>query len=111
MIRRGFGKLNKCVELHSKGGATTTQDEFGQPAEAYTKYADAFASLNPFSGREFMQAQQISAQSSGKAFMRYDSRIVPADRIIYKTRTLEINAVINIEEQSEYLEIWYSEIH
>ena len=114
MIRGGLGQLSKCIELHSRTGPTTSQDDYGQPTETYSKYADAFASIRPLGGSEFLQAQQIDARITGKAMIRYDARVSPKDRIIYNdgttTRTLEINVVINVMERNELLELWYTEI-
>jgi SPP1 family predicted phage head-tail adaptor len=109
-MKRGGLDRARCVELHSRTGVTTSQDGYGQPPETYSKYATAYIQFMPMSGKEFLQAQQVSAQISGKAKMRYDSRVSAKDRIIYNGRTLEVVVPINVGERNEELEIWYNEI-
>ena len=106
-----IGKLKHCVEIHS---VSTTQDAYGERIETYAKYMSTFMSIVPLRGQEYLQSQQVTAKIAGKAEMRYDSRVSPKDRILYNdgnsTRTLEINAVINVKEENRFLELWYTEI-
>jgi SPP1 family predicted phage head-tail adaptor len=94
------GKLRKRVQLQH---LARNQDSFGEAVPSYSTYATVWASVEPLQGRELEHAQQISAEVTHRVTIRYNAAVTPEHRVLYGTRILEIEAVINPEERNEYL--------
>lgn len=101
MTLRG-GRLRHLVEIQS---ATETQTTSGEVSRAWATSKKVWASVQPLSGREFIQGQQVNADITHKCVMRYTSGVTPKMRLIHNARTLEIEHVINHDERDERLEL------
>lgn len=101
------GRLRHRIELHS---AASARDSYGQPVETFTKYADAWASIVPMTGREQVQNEQVKGDLTHKVLIRYNAAVNRTDRVIFGIRTLEIVYVINIEERGRYMELQCKEL-
>jgi len=101
------GKLNKRVQLQEPA---ETQNSTGEEIQSYSTYTTVWASIEPLQGRELEHAQQISAEVSHRVKIRYNANVAAKDRVIYGSRTLEIEAVLNPEERNEELILMCKEI-
>lgn len=91
-----IGKLRKRIEIQSN---TATADAMGQLIPTWTTLDTRFASIEPLTGRELINAQQVNAEITHKVTLRYyaaNSKM----RVKYGTRLFEIMSVINKEERN-----------
>ncbi len=82
---------------------STAKGDDGAPIITWEKVLDTWASVEPLSGREYFDAQQVNADVTHKASMRYRSGIDSTMRILLGSRLLLILAVLNTEERSREL--------
>jgi SPP1 family predicted phage head-tail adaptor len=102
-----IGKLRHRVSLQS---STATANEFGEKIPAWSTYATVWAEIMPLQGRELENAQQISEKCDFEIFIRYNSAVQSTHRVIFGSRTFEIQAVLNIEERNAKLKLICTEI-
>lgn len=95
MVRAGT--LRHRVELHS---VTETADEYGQAVPSWSVFATVSARVSPGQGREFVLAKQVNAELTHEVEIRYRSGLTTSNRVIHKTRTLEIVSIVNPEERN-----------
>jgi len=96
------GKLRHRIAIESP---TRSKNEFGEEVEGWSVLAEVRASVEPLSGRELWQAQQVAAQVSHRVQIRYRPGVEPEQRVCHRGRHLEISVVRNIEERNEWLEL------
>ncbi len=101
------GQLRHRVDLRQK---TENRDSSGQANAEYSTYATVWAKITPVSGRETEHADQISAETSHKVLIRYNSKVGKDQRVIFGTRILEIESVINPNERNEKLLLFCKEV-
>ena len=95
-----IGTLRHKVEIQA---LTVTEDAIGNQVEEWTKVADVWAAVEPLQGDEKLAAAYIQAETTHKVTIRYLAGITPANRILFGSRTLEIESVRNLEERSREL--------
>lgn len=101
------GKLRHKVTLQS---LTTGQDSAGAATESWSNFATSiWASVEPLSGREYFQAQQVASETSIRVRIRYRAGIVPTMRVVYGSRKFEILAIIDPEERHREIQLMCSE--
>jgi SPP1 family predicted phage head-tail adaptor len=101
------GSLRHYVEIHA---LTIIEDDIGNQTEEWAKVAEAWASIEPLKGDEYFAAASTQAQVSHKVTLRPPGiEITPANRIIFGSRTLEIESVINVREQNRELQLMCKE--
>lgn len=89
----------------------TTADSFGEVSESpTTTVATVWGSINPLSGRELLQAQQVQAEVTHRVRIRYRSGLDPSMQIVFGTRTFDIVSIINLEERDREIEILCKEL-
>ena len=96
------GLLRNRVTIQTRSEST---DDFGEIDFAWSNSATVWATIEPLSGKELMNAQQAGASVSHKISMRYKSGVNPKDRISYDSRTFEIESVRNFRERDISLEL------
>lgn len=95
-------KLDKRVSIQSKTLAT---DDQGGGTETWATDATVWASIEPLTGRELMQAMQLETPITHKVRMRYRSGVTTVRRLLYGSRVFNIVQVINELEQNNWLDI------
>lgn len=95
-----IGSLRHRVEIHAP---TNTVDEIGNQIETWAKVADAWASIEPISGREYWAAAQVQAETTHRVTMRADVAMHPSYEIVFGARRLAIEAVTDTEEKGVWL--------
>jgi SPP1 family predicted phage head-tail adaptor len=96
------GLLRNRVTIQTRSEST---DDFGEIDFSWSNSATVWATIEPLSGKELMNAQQAGASVSHKISMRYKSGVNPKDRISYDSRTFEIESVRNFRERDISLEL------
>jgi SPP1 family predicted phage head-tail adaptor len=85
--------------------ANEIDDGYGGKQVEWADRFNAWAYIEPLSGREYFDAMQIQTEISHRVIVRYRNDITPDMRIKYGGRILEIEAVIDIGNQHRFLEI------
>lgn len=96
------GRLRHRVAIQS---ATEAQNDLGEVEKTWATTATVWGAVEPLTGRELWQAQQVSAEITHRVRMRYRSGLTPKNRILFGSRILEINAILNPEERNIDLEL------
>lgn len=97
-----IGKLRHYVDLQS---SDDVPNEFGEIEKTWSTFASVWASIEPLSGRELLQYQQLNAELSHRIVIRYNSSITPKCRIVYDARIFDINVIKNPDERNIFLEL------
>lgn len=84
---------------------SSTLDAYGQEINSWTNIATVWAEVKPISGREKLRsnAMVVEAQLTHEVTVRYSALFTPptsadAWRILYGSRTFNIEASMNIDE-------------
>lgn len=88
------GTMRDRVRLDAPG---EIKDSFGQRSQTWTTVAEVFAAVEPLSGRELWQAQQVQSDVSDKVTVRYRE---DADRAAGRWRVVVLtqwNRVLYVE--------------
>ncbi|QQK75091.1 phage head closure protein [Salicibibacter cibarius] len=91
-----IGKLDKRIEI---GDVEEVRQENGRYEEEFVSYHKCWARVHPLSGSEKFAAQQIESELTHRVEIRYFPGIRPQQVIKYGSRTFEIEAVIDLDEQ------------
>ncbi len=95
------GALRHKIEIQA---FIITEDELGNQTEEWAKVAEAWAAVEPVSGKEYWAAAAAQAEATIKVTMRAPGvEVGPSNRIIFDGRTLEVESVINVEERNREL--------
>ena len=92
--------------------ANSTGDGMGGEISTWdtpTTVATLRASVEPLRGSERFRAQQLESPVTHKITTRYKAGIKPEHRISFKGRIFNIRTVINVDEESRFLEIMAEE--
>ena len=96
MPRSGAGKYRHRVEVQR---ATETRDAHGGLVQTWETLPARWAAVEPLSGNEAAYARETYPGVTHQITMRYYSGLVPKDRLLFKGRTIEIEAVLNPDER------------
>ncbi|TCG08375.1 head-tail adaptor protein [Paraburkholderia steynii] len=105
------GTLDRGISVQQR---TTQRDSFGQQIIAWSEIKTVYAHIEALTGSERDAAMSISADISHRITVRYDDiwsdpKTVAAYRIVYGTRTFNINAPMNIDEANRLVELLCTE--
>lgn len=101
------GKLKHSVTVQRDTG---TVNSSGQVVENWTTYITRRAEIVPLTGRELFAAQQVDGEVTHKVIMRYDSGVTSKMRLLFGSRVLNIESIININEANRDMELICKEI-
>jgi SPP1 family predicted phage head-tail adaptor len=97
-----IGKLRHRITIEQVAEA---QNPDGSILETWSTYANAQASIDPVSGREYFAAQTTQADVTHRISLRYLAGITPKMRVKYGSRIFDILSVININERNRELQL------
>lgn len=88
------GKLRNRVDLQR---VTVTTDSHGDQIKTWATLATVWASVEPLSGREFLQASQVASDVTVRIKIRgrSDITLTPKDRVQFGSRVFDIRHVID----------------
>jgi SPP1 family predicted phage head-tail adaptor len=86
-----------------------TADGQGGYSDAWSTFATLWAKIEQVSGKEAYQAMQIESPAVYKMTIRYIAGVTTKHRVLFGTRTFNINRVNNINEADEYIELYATE--
>ena len=82
-----------------------SQDNYGQEKPDWSRFAKVWAAVEPLSGREFWNAQQIQAQQVTRIRIRYLAGVTERMRILWGARKFNIQSIINLDERNIELQL------
>jgi SPP1 family predicted phage head-tail adaptor len=85
-----IGKLRQRIDIQTQ---TEAKDAYGQDVPTWTTAATRWASIEPLSGRELWQAQQIHPDVTHRITIRYYPGLNPRHRFHY---ALPVDRYFNI---------------
>lgn len=100
MVR--IGRLRHFVEIQE---TTAEKDATGSPSEGWATIAQVWASIEPLSGREFIEAAQVEATITHTIRMRYRPDVTTRHRILHDSRAFNVEVVMNPEQRNITLEL------
>jgi SPP1 family predicted phage head-tail adaptor len=86
---------------------TPTINAYGEQVPDWGLVAEVYADLSQVSGTERARAQQIHAEATWRAYIRYAPGLTihTADRLVYGDRSFEIVAVIDQHEHHRIIKL------
>lgn len=101
-----FGLYDKRIVIQT---IRTQPSDDGSPAEVATEFAKRWASINPGTGREYVQADSVMADVSNVLEMRYIAGVTPKHRVLFGARVFEIIFVENMNEANRVTRLYCKE--
>ena len=86
------GDLRERVQVQR---VTNTRDSMGGIIESWSTIATLYAMVEPMRAGEQFRRQQIQADADWKVSIRYRGDIHPADRLVWRTRTMQVVGMTN----------------
>jgi SPP1 family predicted phage head-tail adaptor len=96
------GSLRKRITIQKKSVA---RNSYGEEVITWVTHCQAWAQMEPLSGREFLEARQIQAEAMVRITLRYQAGIEPEMRVLFGTRTFNIQAVVHVEERGREIQL------
>ncbi|TGE33328.1 phage head closure protein [Desulfosporosinus sp. Sb-LF] len=97
-----IGCLNKRINILT---TTESKNTVGDTILTPTVFKTVWASIEPVSGRDYVEAKKYQAELTYKITIRYLAGVTPDMTIQFKTRIFLIQDIINPFEHNESLEI------
>jgi len=103
------GKLRHRVVIQSKGAS---RDTYGAEVVTWSTTATVWASVEPLTGREYMDAQQTQAEVSTRIRVRYRSDVtyVPEMRATWDGHTYDIVSVLEVNSAHREVQLMCREV-
>lgn len=102
------GKLNRKVTIQTP---STTQDDYGQPTQLWTDVLTTWAAIRAATSKEVYAASSFVSQVSHIVTIRWRPGIQAKQRIIYRDRIFEIQALSDPDERRISLNLLCIEIN
>jgi SPP1 family predicted phage head-tail adaptor len=96
------GKLRNRVTIQQY---TAAKNDYGEDIKAWTDYYDCWASIEPLTGREYFDSQQIVPETQSRVVIRYKEGVAPTMRVKWGDIYYDILSVLNIQEKNKKLEL------
>ena len=96
------GQLDQRVTVERY---TSTEDELGQPIEAWAPLFTCWAAVEPLTGREYLAAQAAVSEVTAKIRMRFRPWMTAEDRVIHNGTTYGIESVIDVRSEHRELHL------
>jgi SPP1 family predicted phage head-tail adaptor len=100
-------RMDRRVGIQSEA---KTADGQGGWTSAWSTDAEVWAYVRPLKGYERMQAMHLKSPTTHKVTIRYRDGVTAAQRLLYGSRVLHINGVVNPDEANRFLELLCVEV-
>ena len=105
------GALNRRIRIQAPSAAL---DAFGIPVPGWTDLVAVWGWIEPLTGRELFNAQQVASEVTHRITVRFnsalvDTRLVATYRVLYAGRAFNIHAVMNEDEGNVTMALLASE--
>lgn len=89
-----LGLMRVRAEVQAR---TIAQDSFGAAVPTWTTLATRWARVEPLSGREQWQAQQVRPDVTHRVTLRYYSGLTPTHRLKAGDRVFNVESVLDLD--------------
>lgn len=93
----GAGELRHRIALQYP--TVSASNSFGDATVTWTVSTTRWAKIEPLTGRELWQAQQVQADVTHTVTLRYTAGVGPTWQAVYQTRVFNIMAVLDPGER------------
>jgi len=104
------GKLRHRIQLQYE---TEIPNATGELDRTWSSLADVWAAVEPLSGKELIDAQQVASAVTHRARIRYRADLNETCRVRFGNevpyRYFDINAIINKDERNHVMELLCTE--
>ena len=100
------GDLRHSVVIQVK---STTQDSFGGMPDTWTDVITVRAKISPMKGREYMNARVANSETTHRVKMRYYSGLTAKHRLLFGSRYLYPESIVNVDELNVVHELMCTE--
>ena len=83
----------------------TAKNTYGEDIKTWSDYHECWASVEPLTGREYFDSQQVVPETQSRIVMRYKTGIAPTMRVKWGDRYYSISSVLNIGERDRRTEL------
>ena len=90
--------------------ATEARDAVGEPIKTWGTFATGWASIHPRTGTEPFQVQQFAPEATTEIAMRHLDGVTEKMRVLFDTRTYDIQFVQNIGERDRKIVLFCKEL-
>ena len=97
------GRLRHRVAIQSQ---STTLDDYGEATGSWSTGDTVWAAVEPVSGSERDIGEGKAGIVSHRVVMRYNSSVSPKKRLLFGSRVLNIDSVINVDELNERMSLF-----
>jgi SPP1 family predicted phage head-tail adaptor len=98
------GRLRHRVEIQ---GYQETRNAYGQAVRTWVTEGYRWACIEPMTGREYWQAQQVQAQTSHTVTLRYYAGMTAEKRLVLtdagQTRIFNVDRVLRVDEVRHWM--------
>lgn len=101
------GELNRIIQLQSVTYAASAE---GERTPTWITYGNAWAKIEPLSGREIERAKSFGSSVSVRITLRYRTDVATSHRALYGDHTYLINAVLAPDEKHDATMLFATEI-
>ena len=96
------GQLDQRVTVER---FSSTEDELGQPIEAWAPLFTCWAAVEPLVGREYIAAGALLSEVTARISLRYRPGITAADRVIHDGKVYGITSVADVHSSRRELQL------
>ncbi len=89
--------------------AITTDDGYGGKVATWINCGEAWAKVEPLTGREYFYAHQIQAEVTHRVTIRFRQDLNEEMRVSAGGRTLEIESIVDLNEAHQFMELFCRE--
>lgn len=106
------GKLRHRVQIQYDENHGVVDSQGGPQAASWVTLGTRWANVLPLTSRERFTARQVQSDVTHKVEMHYDPTLAtkPVYRLLYKSRALEIDSVVNVDERNRELHLMCKEV-
>lgn len=101
----GVPSINGLRHRITLQNRSTVKDGFGQELTQWVDVATCFAQIEPVSGASQTAGEAVSAPVKYVIFIRYRAGVSARMRVLYGSRRLEIDSVMNVDERIRWLQL------
>lgn len=105
MVRAGRLKHRVSIQTQS-----TTLDNYGEATGSWTTDDTVWAAVEPVNGSEKDIGEGMASVVSHRVILRYFSGLTSKSRLLFGSRVLGIESIINHEERNEYMKLLCKEV-
>lgn len=98
-----IGDMKHYLTLQQYG--TAAQNAFGEETQGWADRTSCWAQIMPLSGDELMTARQLNPEVTHRIDMWYTAAMYTQQRLKYGTRYFYILSVVNVNEESQFMQL------